>query len=223
VLSANQANYDSADSLPVDGVPVTAAPWAYLGAGVVLVVVGVACLRRPRAGLVALLVLSLGLAIVPLATSQPSKLSDTRALVQNLRTTLSPQAAATARAQFTTFNTMLTTFNTKAIPAFARDTDQSQPQVVALVKREAPLLAPNGADVPRILDKFGGLTGALVSQVRNYHGTSELPLRSLAWLFVIPGLVLAVLAGLALPTLRPVHRAVRASQEPPVSAGRAAG
>ena len=198
VLTANRANYAAADSLPMKGVPLTVAPWVYLGAGVLLVGTGLAIMGRPQAGLAALLVIALGIAIVPLATSEPNKLSDTKTLVHNLRTTLSPKAAATAREQFTTFNTMLATFNTNALPAFASAAKMTQTQVIALVGAEAPLLAPSGKDVPRILNKFGGLTLALVNQVGNYHRTSQLPFRLLGRLFVIPGFFLAALAGLTL-------------------------
>jgi hypothetical protein len=209
ILTAQRANYDSADSLPVSGVPVTAAPWAYLAAGVVFFLLGLGCLlRRSAAALVALLVVALGIAIVPLATSQPSKLSDTKALVNSLRTTLSPQAAATARMQYTTFATMLAVFDTKTLPAFATATHQTDAQLAQTVTEKAPLLVPGQPDVQRILAKFGGLTVALVSQVNNYHRTEQLPLKWLAWLFVIPGFVLAALAGVALVSRRRAPMAV---------------
>lgn len=198
LLGANRDRYVAADSLPVSGVPLTVAPWAYLGVGAGFVLLGVACLRRPEAGLAALIVVALAVAIVPLATSEPSKLSDTKALVHNLHQTLSPQAAATARAQYTTFDTMLTTFDTKALPAFAHQTHLSTTQVDAMLTTSAPLLAPGAPDVPRILKKFSGLTVALVSQVGNYDRTGKIPFDWMAWLLVVPGFVLAALAALAL-------------------------
>ena len=74
----------------------------------------------------------------------------------------------------------------------------SDAQVNAFVAAHAPLLAAGAPDVPRILNKFGGLTDALVVQVKNYGRMSKLPFRRLALLFVIPGFVLALLAGVAL-------------------------
>ena len=49
LLKTNRARYVAADSLPAPGVPLSAAPWAYLGVGVLLVVLGIGCLLRPRA------------------------------------------------------------------------------------------------------------------------------------------------------------------------------
>ena len=181
-LGANRANYDAADSLPVRGVPLTVSPWAFLGVGAVFVLLGVACLRRPEVVLPALIVVALAVAIVPLATREPSKLSDTRSLVHNLRGTLSPQAATTARTQYTTFDTMLVTFDTKALPAFAHQRHMTNTQVDAFLTAHAPLLAPDGTQVPRILHKFSGLTVALTSHIGDFRSTAKIPFKWLAWL-----------------------------------------
>jgi hypothetical protein len=202
VLNTNRARYAAADSLPVRHVRLSSAPWAYLAVGALFVIFGVVSLFRPTAGLAALALTALAVGVIPLALNVPSKLSDTRTLVHSLRDTLSPQAAATARAQYTTFATMLDTFDTKALPEFAATTHKTNAQLVAYVTAHAPALAPGAPDVARILAKFSGLTTALDAEVDNYRATAKLPLQSLAWLFVVPGFVLAALAAAALVAVR---------------------
>ena len=91
---------------------------------------------------------------------------------------------------------MLTTFNTKALPAFASQAHMTDAQVNAFVAAHAPAFAPGAPDVPRILAKFSGLTTALVVQVRNYGKMSKLPLKALAFYFIVPGYLLACWPGL---------------------------
>ena len=203
VLNTNRARYAAADSLPVRHVRLTVAPWAFLAVGTIFVILGVVILFRPRIGLVALALTALAVAVVPLVLNVPSKLSDTRILVHSLRDTLSPQAAATARAQYTTFATMLNTFDTKALPEFAATTHKTNAELVAYVSAQAPTLA--APDVTRILTKFSGLTTALGAEVDNYRDTAKVPFRSLAWLFVVSGFFLAALAATALVAGRRSH------------------
>jgi hypothetical protein len=199
-LVANRQRYESADSIPMHGFPLTATPWTFVAVGAVFVLLGLLSLLRPIAGLAALLVVALGVAVVPLVAAVPGKMSDTNALVGALKGTLSRQAATTARAQYTTFATMVVEFDTKVLPQFAQQAHMSDAEVAGFVAQHAPLLASGAPDVPRILAKFSALTTALVAQVDNYGPTAEIPFAWLSWLLVIPGFLLAALAAVSLAT-----------------------
>ena len=198
ILVDNRARFEAADSIPMRGFPLTATPWMFIGLGSALVLAGLAALRAPRPAMVAVLLIGLAVAILPLSTAMPGKTDDTATLVEALRQPLSPQGAATARAEFVRFNTMVTELDTQVLPGFARHMGMSDAQLATYVGQRAPLLAPGAPDVPRILAKFSGLTSALVAQVDNYGAAAQIPFRWLPWLFVVPGLLLALLAGWSL-------------------------
>ncbi|MEO6143813.1 MAG: hypothetical protein ABIP19_07535, partial [Dermatophilaceae bacterium] len=75
-LDKQRPLFASADAIPTASLPATTVPWATLGAGVLVFLIGAATLRSPKAGGAVAVVVGLLLVLLPLALSLPGKAAD---------------------------------------------------------------------------------------------------------------------------------------------------
>lgn len=184
------------------------------------------------------LVIGAVLIIVPFALSLPSKSSAGQRLLDNFQSLMQPTHVNTTVGYFDrTFvplRPVATTAVTaggeipKLIPALAKPLHMTPTQVqqflgtsfpaTAKLFGELPLLAPVFSKVPPGIAFFKPLIDTMQANVSNYARVDSLPdFRLFTWFFVVPGVLLVVLAGWPLVTDRrraPVRRTAIGTERP---------
>jgi hypothetical protein len=209
-MQAERADYMKASEIPVSWLPLTSAPWLFLGIGALLIAVGAFALWRPGTlASVALLVVGLGIAIAPLVIDIPAKVDAAVRVTEIGRIGLAPPTGQKAVGATALFDGMAADVHTKLQPALERELG------VGAFAQQFPELAT-------WVDSWQGSISAQShelsdSQVRfasTFANADKIPLEPIPWLFIVPGLALAILAGI---TLVPARR--RAEAPAPVRSG----
>jgi hypothetical protein len=200
-LVAAHDEFVSVDALPGLGLPITAIPWLLIGLGAVLVGIAALALARPAAGVLApaaLLVIGLGMVVVPFAFSLPSKADDAANIATLGRVALSQQAATKALAATKVIDATVTQTRDKMLPALARRLRLPVTSFDAIVQRSFPAVERGLRQWPSIRPGAYHLTQIQGASVADNRQMNDTPFRALPWLIVVPGVLLALLAGAAL-------------------------
>lgn len=193
-------DFEAVDSLPAFGLPLTATPWILIGAGALLMALGILALRRPGTGRTAtLLVAGVALVVVPLALSIPHKADAADHVDKVGRGTLSRQAATTAYKTMQVTEAMIDQVSNKLVPNLAKATHQTPTAIAAGIAKSYPAVARGLAAWPGHLRPAGyALARAQLASVDDFKRLDDLPFKALPWLVMGPGIVLALAAAGAL-------------------------
>jgi hypothetical protein len=124
-MNAERADYARADQIPTGFLPLTSAPWLFVGIGGLLVVVGAFALVRPgTVSSVALTVVGLGIFLAPLVLGIPGKVDAAVRVTAIGRIGLAPATAQKAVAATNLFDGMVSDVRTKLEPALAPALEQ---------------------------------------------------------------------------------------------------
>ena len=172
-VAAQADNVSEADDFPAPGVPVTVGPWALLGAGLVLI--GVGLTRRP-AGTVVALVAGVGLAAGPFVLGWPSKVAAAAGVAEAARGAFTPEVA-----RATTADTYMIDAAVVELHQLLADVDLDDfPDAAAFLAAWDAELSPNAHDISQSQIQF----------MDEFHDADATPYRALPWLVVVPGVVL---------------------------------
>jgi hypothetical protein len=117
-MQAVRADYTKAADIPVSWLPLTSAPWLFVGIGALLIGVGAFALWRPGAlASVALVVVGLGVAIAPLVIGIPGKVDAAVRVTEIGRIGLAPATGEKAVGATALFDGMASDVHTKLQPA----------------------------------------------------------------------------------------------------------
>jgi hypothetical protein len=200
-LVAAHDEFVSVDSLPALGLPITAIPWLLIGLGAVLLVIGALTLARAIGGVLlpaAALVLGLGMVIIPFAFSLPSKADDASNIAALGRVALSEQAATKALAATKVIDATVTQTRNTMLPAVARSLQLPMARFDAILQRDFPAVGRGLRRWDSIRPGAYHLTQIQGASVTDNRKMNDTPFRALPWLIIVPGALLAVLAGAAL-------------------------
>jgi len=188
-------DFHKVDSLPLPGLAASSVPWILLGAGGAVALLGVAVLTRPRrAGAALVAIVGLGLIVVPLALSIPSK-SDAGVNLQRAGSfVFSPKIAPAALATTGTIARMIDEVQTKFLPQTAGQLHESPARVNALVAHHFPVVAQGLAAWPSIRAGAFARARDQVASIRDAANVDGIDVRAIAWMVIGPG-ILALLAG----------------------------
>ena len=211
-MNAERADYARADQIPTGFLPLTSAPWLFVGIGGLLVAVGVFALLRPgTASSVALTVVGLGVFLAPLVLGIPGKVDAAVRVTAIGRVGLAPATAQKAVAATNLFDGMVDDVRTKLEPALAPTLEQV-PGATEGHQEFAdtfPTLATFADTWVRTTSaKSHALSDSQVEFGPTFANADRIPLEPIPWLFIVPGFLIAALAG---ATLLPARRAARAS------------
>jgi hypothetical protein len=207
-MQAARADYVQASDIPTSWLPLSSAPWLFLGIGALLIVTGTIALVRPQPlAQVALLMIGLGLVVAPLVISIPTKVDAAVRVTKLGAVGLAPETGQKAVGATKLFDGMVADVQTKLEPALA----QASP-TTNFAYTYATLAGFSDTWQQSTSAKSHALSDSQVALSGTFANANRIPLRPIPWLFIIPGLVLAVLAGAAL--LPAFGRAPAAARQP---------
>jgi hypothetical protein len=204
-MQAARSDYARASDIPTSWLPLSSAPWLFLGIGTLLIAVGAFALARPtRLASAALLAVGLGIVVAPLVIGIPGKVDAAVRVTKLGRVGLAPATGQKAVGATKLFDGMADDVTGKLEPAFAR----ALPGVE--FGKEFPTLSRFTAEWHRSTSaKSHALSDSQVALASTFANADKIPLRPIPWLFIVPGLLLALLAGVSLIPAKRTARDVR--------------
>ena len=193
-MQAERADYARASDIPTSWLPLSSAPWLFLGIGALLVAVGAFALARPtRLANLAVLVVGLGIVIAPLVIGIPGKVDAAVRVTKLGAVGLAPATGEKAVGATKLFDGMVSDVRTKLEPAFAREAPTTD------FAQTFPTLAHFADEWHASTSaKSHALSDSQVALAATFADAHKIPLRPIPWMFIVPGLVLALLAGITL-------------------------
>ncbi len=187
-------DYARASDIPTSWLPLSSAPWLFLGIGTLLMAVSVFALRTPtRFASAALLVVGLGIVVAPLVIGIPGKVDAAVRVTELGRVGLARATGEKAVGATELFDGMVRDVTTNLEPAFARELPGTD------FATTFPTLARFAAEWQRSTSaKSHALSTSQVALASTFANADRIPLRPIPWLFIVPGLLLALLATLTL-------------------------
>lgn len=158
---------------------------------------------RARAVAVFALVMGVALVAIPIATNLFSKASAVDDLTGDLRPAFSDAQLAQADTDMTVIEAMATQLTTDAIPALAEQFGSTPEAFAQGLATDYPDVGAGMQQLDAILPYFRQLVDGLRAQQGNFRladaiPTKDLPATVVPFLFLVPGLVLVSVAGVAL-------------------------
>ena len=210
-MQAVRADYTKASDIPVSWLPLTSAPWLFLGIGALLIGVGAFALWRPGTlASVALLLVGLGIAIAPLVIGIPGKVDAAVRVTEIGRIGLAPATGQKAVGATALFDGMAADVHDTLEPAIDQKLGAGQfaQQFPTLAKWVDSWQSSTSA-------KSHELSDSQVAFASTFASADKIPLEPIPWMFIVPGFLLAILAGI---TLLPARREAEAAADAPVPA-----
>jgi hypothetical protein len=221
-MRAERSDYARADQIPTGFLPLSSAPWLFVGIGILLIAVGAFARLRPGTlASAALALVGLGIFLVPLVLGIPGKVDAAVRVTAIGRVGLAPATAQKAVGATRLFDGMVDDVRTRLEPALA---PILEPQSGAgeghqEFARAFPTLATFADDWVRTTSaKSHALSDGQVALGATFANADRIPLEPIPWMFIVPGFVIAALAG---ATLLPSRRPARVAA-PRVTPGTAA-
>jgi hypothetical protein len=201
-LDKQRPLFASADAIPTTSLPATTVPWALLGAGILLFLIGLAMLRSPKAGGATALVVGLLLLVVPMALSLPGKASDADQLNANLKPIYNQALVDNAKAGLGTIGAMGTEMQTKMLPALATQLKMSPDQLQAFLASNFPATAKALQTMPASMERFNGLVKVFDKNLGNYDTLKPVGLARIVLIMMVSGGLAALLGAVSILTAR---------------------
>jgi hypothetical protein len=216
-MEAIRDDYRRSDQIPVGFLNLRSAPWLFLGIGLLLIGVGGFALLCPGTlASAALLVVGLGIALAPLVIGIPGKVDAAVRVTAVGRIGLAPSTGQRAVAATALFDGMVSDVHTKLEPAFVAQLGEGEAAGRRVFETSFPTLAKFADDWTRTLSaQSHALSDSQVALAPAFANADRIPLEPIPWLFIVPGAVLALLAG---ASLVPAARRARARAAVPTPA-----
>lgn len=196
-LDQQRVLFASADAIPTTSLPATTVPWAMLGAGLLVFLIGLLMLRAPRAAGAAAIVVGLLLLAIPITLSLPSKAADADRLNANLKPVYTQALVTNAAGALSTLGAMGNEMQTKMLPALATQLKMSQGELQSFLGANFPVTAQALQTMPAAMDRFNGLVKIFDKNLANYNTLKPVGLARLIWTLMIAGALVAGLGALA--------------------------
>jgi hypothetical protein len=197
---AQQHNFHDAAEFPLTGIPVTAGPWALLGLGLGLAVIGVVILRTERRlPLVVVTLVGLALVVGPAALGWFHETDAAEHVAEAARGPFSVAVSNATVDDTYKFNAAFTEMRQAMFPAIGRQLGKTPAQTDAFLHTTFPAMM-------RFLDAwdqyiYRGAHVLSLSQIRfmdEFHNVDATPYTALPWIFMAPGVVLLVVGAYGL-------------------------
>ena len=196
-LERHQADFQSADDIPLAGLPMTAAPPIALAAiGVLIAGAALTWLRPGRVLLIGLAGFALLLVVAPFATGYPDKASKADAVLDSLN--VSHDLAAQTRAHFDTMAAAADEFEHKTVPDLVAVTGGSSSRLDQQLAAEFPAVAEGRRQFAAVFRRYDERVTIRERGVDSVEEAKRFPLEAVTWWMVVAGAVLFTAAALSL-------------------------
>ncbi len=146
----------------------------------------------------ALAIAGVVLALGPVAVSFPQKTSKAASLVDDLWPLITRPTADAVKGWQTAMETMTAQLQGQLLPSIANQLGTTPAELNASLAPQFPAAATGLPKLNSVFTDFADKTRRLDASVADFAQTKQIPYRSLPWLFIGPGVVLALCAGVAL-------------------------
>jgi hypothetical protein len=198
-LEALNPQFESVDSLPFLGLPLTTVPWILLAIGAAPIGLGVVIWRtRSRVPVMFAAVLGLAMIVLPLALSYPRKASDATKVAAVGKVALSPQAAAGAQTANRLIDNTVTQIQSEMIPALAQRLHVSTAAFEHSLATNYPAVTKGLTAWPSIKPGAVELVRRQVASTGDASELNGLDFTPLPWYIMGPGIALLLTGGIAL-------------------------
>ena len=207
-MEAERADYALASQIPTSFLGLSSAPWLFLGIGGLLLVIGAFGLIRPqRLVSVALVVVGLGIVVAPLVIGIPGKIDAAVRVTQVGAIGLAPATGQKALAATALFDGMASDVTNKLEPMLANQIHVDPADGQRTFAAEFPTLATFSTSWESTISaQSHALSSSQVALASTFANANKIPLRPIPWLFIGPGIALALLGAASLvPVRRRVH------------------
>jgi len=201
-LDQQRPLFASADAIPTESLPATTVPWALLGAGVLVFLIGLAALRSPKAGGAAALVVGLLLLVLPMILTLPGKAADADQLNANLKPIYTQALVDNATGALGTIGAMGTEMQTTMLPALATQLKMTPEQLQTFLGTNFPATAKALQTMPASMARFNGLVKVFDDNLGNYETLKPVGLERLILVMMVAGGLVAVLGAVSVMTAR---------------------
>ena len=201
-LDQQRPLFESADAIPTKSLPATTVPWALLGAGILLFLIGLAMLRSPKAGGAAALVVGILLLVAPMVLSLPGKAADADQLNANLKPIYTQALVDNAKGGLGTIGAMGTEMQTKMLPALGTQLKMSPEQLQAFLGSNFPATANALQTMPASMERFNGLVRVFDNNLGNYETLKPVGLARIVLIMMVAGGLAALLGAVSMVTGR---------------------
>jgi len=201
-LDEQRPLFASADAIPTESLPATTVPWALLGAGVLVFLIGLAALRSPKAGGAAALVVGLLLLVVPMVLSLPGKAADADQLNANLKPIYTQALVDNAKGSLDTIGAMGAEMQTTMLPALATQLKMTPEQLQTFLGSNFPATAEALQTMPASMERFNGLVTVFDDNLGNYETLKPVGLERLILILMVSGGLVAALGAVSVVTAR---------------------
>jgi hypothetical protein len=196
-LEARGGKFSNLDAIPTSWLPLNAAAWIFFGLGVLLAGAGALGLARPGRRTTALCgLVGAGMVAIPLAISLPSKAADARDVGNISRGGLSQAGATRASSINDALQAMVSEIHTKMVPALAAKLGTSPASLERKIGRDYPAVGKFlGQFDGYLLPTARGLAARQQASVKDFAEADKTPIRTIPWLLIGPGALLALIAA----------------------------
>ena len=201
-LDQQRPLFASADAIPTSSLPATTVPWAMLGAGILVFLIGLAVLRSPKGGGAVAVVVGLLLLVLPVVLSLPGKAADADQLNANLEPVYTQSLVDNATGALGTVGAMGQEMQTAMLPALAEQLKMSPTQLQAFLGSNFPATAQALQTMPASLERFNGLVKVFDENLGNYEILKPVGLERLILIMMVAGGLVAALGALSVVTGR---------------------
>lgn len=195
-LDKQRPLFASADAIPTTSLPATTVPWALLGAGILVFLIGLLMLRSPKAGGAAAIVVGLLLLLMPVALSLPAKAADADQLNANLKPVYTQALVTNATGALATVGAMGNEMQTKMLPALATQLKMTPEQLQTFLGTNFPATAQALQTMPASMERFNGLVKVFDKNLANYNTLKPVGLAKLILILMVAGGLVAGLGAL---------------------------
>jgi hypothetical protein len=198
-MESARADYHRADQIPTSFLGLGSAPWLFLGIGSLLIAIGLWALLRPSlVPILALTIVGLGLVVAPLAVGIPGKVDAAVRVTKLGAIGLAPATGQKAVGATALFDGMAADVSAKLMPALAAAGDASS------FAADFPALSTFTDNwQSSISAQSHALSDSQVALAGTFANAHKIPLRPIPWMFIVPGILLALLgAGSLAPRWR---------------------
>jgi hypothetical protein len=204
-METHADDFHEADAIPAGDLPATVVPYLGLLPGVlVAALAGFALLtgKVVRGALCAAALAGVALAVTPLVLSVPSKAQAVDDLSNAFRPALSAEGSARLREDMVVVHALTDQLLTEVLPELGGPGTRSD-QVQRIFGQDLPAVVTGVEQLPQVLTRLDGLVDSITANVENFARadsipTADLPTTVLHWLFVVPGVLLFLVASTAL-------------------------
>lgn len=192
-MEDNLDNFAAVDALP----PFPLFPWFFVAPGLIVAALGWSALRADRRGIAprwrlrSLVVMGLGLIAAPAIFQMFTRAPLGGQMITDFRPLMTTERVTTVQQYFLVIGVGEGELRTKARPLAEQRLDMTDADYAT----QLPAITELGAGWPRISGDMAPMVGAMSDNVDNFQAVDALPPFPLfPWFFVVPGVLITVLA-----------------------------